>query len=138
MRQRGDVQKAVGRVQAAQRALRNARPRLAQVTELRDVRACYHSRSWAWVSRGFEARKAWLLRHPDVVGCGPCISAYVRRKVPARRLQHGRKLPRYVRVGKRRLAIDVVEGGRYEGQALNSEELGTRTARGTLGAFAGP
>lgn len=144
-----NVRKAVDRVQASQRALERARARLARVTKPRDSRACYHSRAWTWVQQAFEAKKAWLLAHPDVVGCGlgfrrkghgrtnePCITAYVSRKLSGGRLRGRRKLPRFVRVGKRRVAIDVVEGGRYEGQALIGDELGTTSARATLGAFA--
>jgi hypothetical protein len=146
------VRKAVADLSAARKALAQARLRLARLTKTGHP-AYLVDPDWTWAEDLMKARRAKLLAIPGVVGVGlgfrlhggaptdlPCLTVYVRKKLPLAELVASglRRIPRTVGSRRRRLHVDVVELGGIRRQIGAGDSLGPAGGgeRGTLGALA--
>jgi hypothetical protein len=109
--------------------------------------------SAAWMEKALSKARKRLLGIEGVVGVGlgnrvrkgvqtdePCISVLVSEKIPMEKVHERnlRAIPKLTRVGKRTLAIDVVELGRLQRQVFVGADIGPAQDlhAGTLGVFA--
>jgi hypothetical protein len=146
------VMAAVADLSAAKKQLADARRKLARLTAPGHP-AHLVDPEWAWAAELLEARSPALLAHPGVVGVGlgfrmrggaptgePCLTVYVRRKLSERALAKAgrRRLPKVVRSGRKRLAVDVLPLGRLRRHVQAGASLGPVGGgeRGTLGTLA--
>lgn len=129
-----------------------ARESLARLSKAGDPHH-FVDRSVAWMQMALRRVRKRLLGIEGVVGVGLgnrvrggvptselCISVFVSQKIPTEQLRDRsvREIPKLTRIGKRSLAIDVVELGSFKRQVLVGDDIGPAAARhgGTLGVFA--
>lgn len=148
------IKAALSELSAAKAQLGEARRTLAEQTKPGDPSILVDP-DWFWAEELFEKRREKLLAIDGVVGCGlghrikdgretsePCITVLVRRKVSEATLkkQSRKRVPRFVRDGKQRLPVDVVQLGRLERQAQIHAGVSIgptgKSRSGTLGFFA--
>jgi hypothetical protein len=144
-------EKYVKALHEARRQLAEARVGLARTTTPEGA-ISYVDSEWQWAQRLVDNRTSALLRNPNVVGLGLgskiidgrntgeiCLTIFVSRKLTEDSLQKrkGRRLPKSLREGKRRLPVDVVQIGTLKRQAFAGQScsVSNGTLRtGTIGA----
>lgn len=146
------LRKAAAALDRARAARDAARAKLARLSRPKDPHHVVDA-SAAWMANLLQRARERLLAIDGVVGVGlgqrvrggvptdePCITVFVSRKLsPAQlREQAVRAIPKFTRMGKRTLAIDVVELGELERQVLVGDDIGPAAGHhaGTLGVFA--
>ena len=145
----GELSRALSDMAKAKRMLAEARRKLARLSRPGGP-AYLVEKQWQWAHELMESRCEKILSYPNVVGYGlgfrvrkgertdtPCLTVYVRKKKDEKRMRPEAKLPKSIRIGKRRLPVDVVEIGKLKRQLGPGDSIGDPTAeKGTLGAFA--
>ncbi|AQT61245.1 hypothetical protein [Cellvibrio sp. PSBB023] len=109
--------------------------------------------SLAWLEGALEKVRPSLLSYEGVVGVGlgfraskgtqtrePCITVFVKKKVSQDQLskKRHRALPKFKRIDRRTIKIDVVQFGELQPHAGIGDDIGPMTSRlaGTIGLFA--
>jgi hypothetical protein len=150
-RQRERPERHVAAVHDARRRLAAARAKLAEATTP-DGPPTFVDPIYRWAERLLQQRLPSLLRYPHVLGAGLgtrvvngidtgeiCVTVLVGRKLGDDSLKRrgDRRLPKELRAGRRRLPLDVVQGGglkrtAFAGQSCSVTQGVTRS--GTIGA----
>jgi hypothetical protein len=146
------VRAVAGRIAHARQQLTSARHELAALTAAGAVPHMVSAGKWADPAAALERRREAILKLPGVVACGlghksrsgidthaPALVVFVRKKIlPEVLTQTGQqRLPQFLRVGRRRVEIDIVEMQPLEPHAtVGSIGPASASDSGTIGCLA--